>query len=563
MAQVFTLQALADDLRRRGVEIAREHINALLLSADEDRRVEGWLLKACDLFSRGLEPSALECLRQARRQLGFAPLPVIANIIWLSARSGLEQVAAHECLAFAEYAVENEYWDLALEALAVAFFFDTRGAFELIRSPAQSLKAASLYEKAAAALKPRLPPPPDKPRAAGKVLGVAMVVPNLVDDVVAYTKRVLYFARHADRSRYRLSVYSTENSAARDSHCFPYGPVRYRTEQTGRKTLAELRGLGANVFIASRAKMPMDAALDLIDRLESDCPDIAIFQSSLACPIDWLTIRLARLPFKAAIHVGCSLFNPGLDVTFFDNPANIERENAFWPESAGARIALPAGADVAALDAQPRLDRERFGIPVEAVIVGTMSNHLDKRMSEPYMSAVAGALKACPQAWFLAFGADAQAEKLEFFGANGVADRVRFGGKQIASGSALKVLDIYANEFPVGGSQSVIEAMACGVPVAALRWSDAHAESSGANAVGPPYAVQGPDIEAYAALLQKWIANPAARAEAGAAMRRRAEQVYDSRVYVAALLDRCAHICGSRDLPAPKRLRQAGARPPK
>ena len=124
-----------------------------------------------------------------------------------------------------------------------------------------------------------------------------------------------------------------------------------------------------------------------------------------------------------------------------------------------------------------------------------------------------------------------------FFVSRGVADRVRFGGRQACSGSALKVLDVYANEFPVGGSQSVIEAMACGIPVVALRWSDAHAESAGANAVGLGSAIPGPDIDAYRSLLRHFVCNAAARAKTAGKMTRRVEEHYSVRTYAGMLLD--------------------------
>jgi glycosyltransferase involved in cell wall biosynthesis len=105
----------------------------------------------------------------------------------------------------------------------------------------------------------------------------------------------------------------------------------------------------------------------------------------------------------------------------------------------------------------------------------------------------------------------------------------------------------------VGGSTSVMEAMACGVPVVALRWSDAHAECAGAEIVGAEMAVKGPDVAAYGARLDALIADAGLRHAAGEQCRRRARERYAVDRGVRTLLDdlgarheaRCARLTGA------------------
>jgi glycosyltransferase involved in cell wall biosynthesis len=372
---------------------------------------------------------------------------------------------------------------------------------------------------------------------------VALVVPNLVDYIVASTKRVLHFARHADRSRFRLSVVVTENLSQRDSPMFPFGCSGGRTEITGAHTLNRLRDLGVPVYLAPRSTRFVDSARDLALRLDADGVDVVLAQSSLACPIDWLALHMARVPVKAAIHTGCSLFMPGMDVTFFDNPANLDRECAWWRPENGERVLLPKGADLDEMEKQSPYSRSSFGIPESATVIGTLSNHLRERLSGVYMDMIADVLRARPEAWFLAFGSDSLPDKLAHFHARAVADRIRFGGRQSQAESAIKVLDIYANEFPVGGSQSVIEAMACGVPVVALRWSDAHAGSVGAEMAGPEFSFDRRSVRYYAQRLLDWIDRPEERRAAARTQRRRAETRFSVCDYVTRILEnlRCRY----------------------
>jgi glycosyltransferase involved in cell wall biosynthesis len=373
-------------------------------------------------------------------------------------------------------------------------------------------------------------PPGEGPQRSS--LRVAMVVPNLIDYVVAYTKRVLHFADRLDPERYELSVYVSENLTARESPLFPFGCRNGSSKDTGARTIEVLQKQRIPLYLGSNTTGFTQTAGTIAGQLVRDRIDIAIFQSGLACPIDWLAARIADIPVKLSIHTGCSLFLPGMDATFMDSPDDMEREADVWTSVHGNRILMHKGTDLKELRRYEAYRRSEFGIPPDAVVIGTMSNHLDARLSSPYMTVLADILKSHSDAWLLFFGAAELPEQMDFFRTQGVGNRVKFGGKQSRSAPALKVLDIYANEFPVGGSQSVMEAIGCGLPVAAMKWSQAHAESVGAEIVGPEYAVPSRDPAAYARLIENWIVNPQQRHEAARKMLARAEQSFSVDSYV-------------------------------
>ena len=533
MVRLASLETLAGPADDPSAIPSSNNLQQLIDDPNEGKRIQGLLWKAAEYSRDGRNPEALNVLLQARARLGYVPLRIISNILWLCRRLGREAQAAAECLKFGQDAIGMGYYDLGLEACSAALLLDARSEFNIIRDPAALSGVAGLYEQVAATRNRA----GSSLRPGGRI-HVAVLVPNLVDHVVAYTKTVLHLARYMDREKYRLSVYVSENSSRRDAAMFPFGCIDGTTPQTGACTLKELESLRVPVVILPRSMRFTAAATLLAGTMSRDEVHVLLLASGLACPIDWLAARWAGAPVRFGLHLGTSFFMRGLDATFFDNAENIRREEACWTPDMGERIVWRAGTDTDELQRQPALPRERFGIPPEAVVFGTLSNHLDRRLSVPYMETVCELLKTHAGAWFVAFGSGEAGDRKAFFESRGVASRVVFAGRQTRSGSALKLLDVYLNEFPVGGSQSVVEAMACGIPVVALRWSDAHAESAGASAVGEKYAVDNRDVRAYAALAGRWATDRAGRMAAGKELQSRAEKHYSVKNTVGALMEK-------------------------
>jgi glycosyltransferase involved in cell wall biosynthesis len=517
-------------LREAQRQPSPRQVRQLLLSRNEQERVTGILLRACGYYEQGLYPDALRFLVKSRSRIGYYPLPVISNIVWLCTRTNQPQQAAGPCIRFAADALRMGYSDLALEACAGAMILDARGDYEITRNPTACREIADMYEQVFR--NAGLPHPSHtSAHPAGSRIRVALIVPNLVDHIVAYTRRVLHFARYHNREQYLLFVYTSENHSERIQPLFPVG-CSGNSRARGRETIAELAALDIPVFLTPRNQSFTRSGHALARQLENDGIDVAIFQSGLSAPIDWLAARMAAVPVKVSIHIGSSMMVPGMDATFFDNPANIARENNVWTPSFGERRIRLKGADRQALYQHPPQSRASWGIPAESILIGTMSNHLARRLTPAYLEIIARLLHAVPNAWFVAFGAKPPRETSAFFEQAGVADRVIFAGAQQHPGAVLRMLDIYSAEFPVSGSQSVIEAMNCGIPVVAMHCSDTHAESAAAHIAGPDGAIPRYDTDAYYQRLLSWSINPAARKHAATQMRQRAETLFSARHYV-------------------------------
>ncbi|MBI3987159.1 MAG: hypothetical protein HY343_09575, partial [Lentisphaerae bacterium] len=426
----ITLDEIVRDVERQGPYPDAAQLAGLLNDPDREKRSVGLLLKAGACFRSGDEIGAFRELLRSRAVLGGVPLEIMANIVWLGLRLNRAQEAAFECLEFARWAASIQAFDLALEACFGGLLLDQKGAMEILRTPRLALEVADFYEQIARRLQPGGEPPasrsaeptkrptlnnqhpmpnrddsqseeagqrpapqfdsvsqspqskidPDSSEVGAKSkienrkskILVALVVPNLVDDIVAYSKRVQYFARYLDPEKYRLHVYSTENFSGRENPLFPYHCARYSTEQTGKNIIAELKERGVPVTLGTRQAPFAAAARELAGKLEQDGIQIVVFQGGLACPIDWLVARWSRVPLKAAIHIGSSMLVPGMDVTFFDNAVNIEREKDWWPPNVGERAVLRKGADIEELDRQPAHPRALWNIPDDAVVIGLL-----------------------------------------------------------------------------------------------------------------------------------------------------------------------------------------------
>ena len=517
----------------------------LLKERGEDKQSLGLLLRAAVRYQTGDFATALDELLSARQRFGFMPLAIIANIIWLCQRTHTAQPAACASFEFARDAFRMGYPDLGMEACTAAYILDGQATFELIRNPETLRETGHCYQQAAKAAgiqkAPKIPI-----TSTSLPLNVAMVVPNLVDHVVAYTKRVLQFARYLNRAHFNLRVYVTENLSQREQPMFPYGCVDGASEVSGTFTLQALRQAGIPVILLPRNQSFSAAGKQLITYLEQHHTDIALFQSGMACGIDWLGMYGARIPIKAGIHIGTSYFGAGLDAMIIDNPQNLHRELNWDETEDGQRILIHKGTDLDLLDAQPAIPRSRLHVPDDAVIIGTLSNHLDERLSTPYLTLIADVMKRHHSVWFVPIGGGNLQSGMNIFQRKGVAHRVRPAGRQLQVGGALKLLDIYASEFPVGGSQSVIEAMACGLPVVAMRWSQAHAESIAAELAGTPYGIMSRNPEAYTKLLDLLVENAPVRRAAGQAMRSRAQRQFSAGNYVASVMQELLNIYAAR-----------------
>ena len=515
------------DLWNRHPEAATE---AARRSPEDAIAERGFVLEVARCLTAGDAEAAGGVLREAWRRFRVPPVSLFTLQVDIRHALGEEDRLPSDYLDYGCRAIEAGRWDRGCEAVGTALVEDADRYLKMIYDRPSLLRATGHYEQAARHLASQAPAlTPRRPRVP---YAIGVMVANLVDDTVAYAKRVMDFARHLDPKKYAVHVYSTENMTLR-AHELPVRCGAQPSDIWAPRYLAELRERGIPVYLATRNVPVTAAALRLAQRFAEAGLDALVMQSGPTMPIDWLAMRLAPVSAKLHIHIGAPNYMLGMDATIFDNAVNLEREREGWPDYAGELVLMRQGTDLDVLDAEPAARRADFGLPDAGVLIGVLSNHLDRRLSPDYLDVVAATLRRHAEAWFVPIGQrELPAAARHVLEVQGVADRVRHIPAQRRPGGVLKMLDIYANEFPVGGSQAVVEAMACRLPVVAMRWGATHVESAGADIVGPECALMDRDPATYAALLSRWIGEPRERRRIGDALRRRCEREYSIRDYV-------------------------------
>jgi len=532
-----------NEMETRFIAAGRQGLDAFLSSLEgafEDPAQRSLAVAAAEIFeplASKRVPEMLSAFLSAAKLRLPLPEKLLVYGLYAATASGRQQELAWPFFDFASNAVVEGRRALAME-MVKKIYNDALSGFnaEMLSEPRCLLKVAELLERVAEPLLAREPaapqgPPKSKPR-------LALVTINMLDGVSAYSKTATQFARYASAAGFEAYEYFTEETSTERRQHSLLKSSQYPSSMTGPKSLAEMRALGAFVkFVPSRLDM-FDGSLWLAEEMERDSIDAAIFQGGVASPMMWVSSRVAKIPVKTALCVGVNMYQEGQDATvYMSNAANLEREKAFWRPGWGRQVFLPGGVDLQEASAAPALRRSDFQIPDSAVTFGLLSNYVAFRASDAYLSCVARVLKACPNSLFVCMGPGEPLPQIAFMEREGLLDRCRWLSWQHKSSfSSLKLLDFYLNEFPVGGAQVVMEAIACGVPTLAMAWSERHAECVGADIVGQVYAVRGRDLDAYAARAIELASDASKRAAAAAELSARARSLYSAEGFMKGLL---------------------------
>ena len=310
--------------------------------------------------------------------------------------------------------------------------------------------------------------------------------------------------------------------------------VEMSRESAGALTLAMLATKGSY----------LDSAREAIAHARSLDARVCLFFGNVSCPVT-LALAWARVAdLQIAVSMGVPLIVENIDAAVFNNPRKLARDGpvlAAWAHARGRELRCASvetsGGDASAAGVVASVPRRSLDVPDNAIVLVQASNVLAKRLSAGTFAldlARFMATRGRESVWWIGVGPfDASSREgarvLAAFDAAGpgALARCRFLGPRDDVRAIVRAGDVFLNEYPEGGGNSVIEAMGCAVPVVAMRAGERHAECIGADLVGPD-AIPGSDVAAYWTLAARWCEDAPARHAAGGRQRERAVLHLDS-----------------------------------
>ena len=120
---------------------------------------------------------------------------------------------------------------------------------------------------------------------------------------------------------------------------------------------------------------------------------------------------------------------PGFDLAIVSSFSAVEINRELYKRLKMAVEPLPYAIDAKSGWEGKPFSKKRFGFPEDSLIMTTISNHLDARLTHDMCAAIAEILRQVPNAYYAPMGRILNEKKFrQFFFEHGVADRVVFLG---------------------------------------------------------------------------------------------------------------------------------------
>jgi glycosyltransferase involved in cell wall biosynthesis len=244
----------------------------------------------------------------------------------------------------------------------------------------------------------------------------------------------------------------------------------------------------------------------------------------MAFTIDCIVAGMKIIPLQINLSHGGEIHSGGIDAVIYYVSSTYKKEYCILERKNVISFLLSTPFDFEEELNMPPLNKSEFNIPKETIVLITVSHHLEERLSEEFLEVLTKILKENPQVYYLAVGGGNLTRQRNILEENGLSDRVIFTGPRKDAFFLTRMADIYLNEFPAGSGCAVLEAMACGKPIVAMHYSDAHTHSIGTNYIGMDLAIKSKDYLSYIEFANRLIKDEEYRKYIGKKMRKRYEE---------------------------------------
>ena len=427
------------------------------------------------------------------------------------------------CIKAAVQALQSGSASRAVEATAAAAIADIQRFQETFL--ADAFAAGFLCDLYTHAFQQAGIMPAQVRKPASDPLRVAYVIGSLSPGQAA-TNRTLYMLDRHDRQHVEPMLFVAEELTRRTPSLNFLSQPDAPSPEFGRELYARARAAGVEPVTVPTTGTFIDGSQWLISSLRKAEPDVVVYVGTVASPIQACAAYARCAPVQINQNMSVPLLTPGIDAVIYHNAVAAEAER---PELSrrGVRTCPveSMGTDTDAAANAKATERSSLGIPENAFVCVSASNKLEQRcLHGSFASDLITFLQTNTNAWWMAIGAGDFKELSARLDRAGVLERCVMTGPLSDIRPAVKAADVYLNEYPEGGANTVLESMACGVPAITLMAGTRHTECIGATFVGEPFAPR--TIEAYWALVTHLQNDPGERIAAAKAQLERVRSQY-------------------------------------
>jgi len=341
-----------------------------------------------------------------------------------------------------------------------------------------------------------------------KKIRMVHIVSQLLDGNHAPSTLVRSLCLSADKTCFELFVISTER-LGHYSLSYPY--QHYVSESTsirGKKTIETFHANGIATVVPANLITYESTAFEIVNILETIQADIAIFHGP--DEMNYLISNITRTPIRILFDHGTP---PAIGAFDFVILSSEDAYNIYFDsiKAMGMECCyLPFHVNVRLNWKQEPTARSELGLPEDAFIMTTISNHLENRLSQPFCEAVAQILLQCPHAVYAPIGNVGNQQHFDQFFENlGVGKQVRFLGQQSAPSQVARSMNLYLNEFPFGSGLAILDAMAAGCPIVSMYDVEGPQQGRyGGSYFGLDHVIQSGDVNDYVNLAVSLIQDP-------------------------------------------------------
>lgn len=341
---------------------------------------------------------------------------------------------------------------------------------------------------------------------------------------------------HHDPEHFELLVISTERSLF---HPLEYPHPLYGSDPSnirGKERLDRFQKHKVRIHILDQCGSYEQAAYTVTDLLQQVLADIVVFHGPDA--INYMAAQLTDVPIRILFEHGTPPAYPGFDLMIASSLAAPDIYGESCAKLQTRIEALPFRLDVRTDWLPEPMPREQLGLPNDSLVMTTISNHLQSRLSHDMCLAIAEILKRIPKAYYAPMGriSDDDKEKfLSFFRQHHVEDRVIFLGNIPIPSQYARSMHLYLNEFPFGSGVGILEAMAAGCPAVSMYDLQGPPQARfGGEYMGVDRTVASGKREDYVELACRLLSNPEMYREWSEHAKAQYERRADEKAYVKA-----------------------------